>query len=153
MSDKEARLMPGMPVAPMETPEEIEQRKKQELLSKVRQMRQGVIQNHGQIKPRDPAGSVPRDKHYAWINVHPLRVTHYKALGYEICKDERITTDFEKADGTHVFGDLILMYCNKDYYEALKLDAAIRAVEGVEGEEIFKTFAEKSNVKTFVPSS
>lgn len=63
-------------------PHEIEQQKKIRLLQQVRETRSSMLSQLASIEGRDPA------KHYSWINSAEPRVTHFRAQGYEICRDE-----------------------------------------------------------------
>lgn len=139
------------PAPVVETPEEIEARKVREIRERVRQNTFRAMFNYGEVRGKG-GGPKPSDKHYAWVNSHPLRITKFQALGYTICKDDRIETDYySPTTGTHQCGDTTLMYCDKDYYEALKLDSAYRAIEGVEGESIFHAFAGRVGIPVSNP--
>ena len=150
MPEPKANIL--MPAPPQESAEEIEARKKRELIARVRSVRTSVVQKVGEVRGVD-GGPPPADKHYAWINSHPARITWFKAMGYEICKDPRITTDyFDASSGTHLFADCTLMYCDKDFYEALKLDNAYRAMEGTEGASAFTAFAGRVGIPVSTPN-
>ena len=136
----------NIPVASAETPEEVQRKKEEELRRRVRQARTNVREHLGQIRASDPGVGIPRDKHYCWINMHPSRVSHYLALDYEICKDPRITTAYIRDDGTHIYNDSILMCCDMDYYEALKLESQSKAIEYVDGEGMFSSFANRVGI-------
>lgn len=151
MPEPKASNITLTPPPVVESPEEIEARKRREISERVQQGRYRQLHSYGEVRGKG-GGPKPTDKHYAWINSHPIQITKFKALGYVICDDDRIETNyFSPATGTHICGDTTLMYCDQDYYEALKLDSAYRAIEGVEGENIFHAFAGRVGIPVSNP--
>lgn len=127
-------------------PHEIELQRKIELLQKVRGIRDRAIMYRGLVQNMDP------NKVYVWVNMHESRQTWFQSLGYVLCIDPTVTTQWKKEDGTHRRGDLILYECPRDLYEALKLDSQLRGIEALESsKEIFKSFAEQSNIPLYSP--
>jgi hypothetical protein len=53
---------------------------------------------------------------YRGVYNDPRRIAEVKAEGYEMCKDEEFAVDEKKADGTHVYKDVVLMSCDQDTY-------------------------------------
>jgi hypothetical protein len=134
--------------APVEkTVEELAKEKKMELLSKVRQMREDTINQKGKVWPSNP-DNPPSEKVFVWANSNEHRVVAYKSEGYTIVQDgtTRIRTNWVREDGTHRYGDLILMEIDKDLWEMIKLDEQIRAVENAEGQSMFEAFASESGI-------
>lgn len=131
---------PKVPTTTLE-PHEVEMHKKMELLAKVRSTRSSMLQHLASIEGKDPS------KHYGWIHNSEPRITHFRAQGYEVCKDPKVKTQWRREDGTHVRGDLILMECPKDLHEAWKVDGELRAIEDLENSRnSFTAFAERSGV-------
>lgn len=130
--------------APAKPAHQIEQEKKIELLRKVRQTRQNAHLNHQRVWAKE--GELPADKKYVWVNKNESRVVYYQGLGYAICRDERVMTNWRREDGTHQYADLILMDIDRGLWEAMKLDSELRGLEGVEGEDMFKAFAERAGI-------
>jgi hypothetical protein len=68
-------------------------------------------------------------------------------MGYEICKDPDIVTDWKKEDGTHIRGDAILMTISKELKEAWKYDSELRAVADLEtSRDSFKAFGDRNGI-------
>lgn len=117
-------------------PHEIEQRRMRELLSKVRIKREANAFGRGNISEASP--HFDRSKKYVWINTNQHRQIEYLGLNYEIVKTpnpkpgEEPLSSWQREDGTHVRGDLILMAVDKEFYEALKLEEQLRAFEAME---------------------
>ena len=122
-----------------ERPEEIEQRRKMELLKRVRINREALRQQRW-VKG-DPS------KNYIWVNIDPVRQTYYQTLEYVLCKDPAVQTAWKQPDGTHRCGDLILYEISKELSEAYQMDASLQALEAQEGsQESFLAFAAKSSI-------
>ena len=134
--------------APEKDPHELEMERKAALLSQVRQRREDTIRMKGRVYPADPNGAMPAGKHFVWVNRNEHRVVSFKSEGYTVVNDghARIRTDWEREDGTHIYGDLILMEIDKELYDTIKLDDQIRAMENVEGQAMFETFAKESGI-------
>lgn len=127
--------------APALEPHEIEMQKKMRLLQQVRTTRSSMLSQLAEIEGRKA------DMHYGWVNNSDARITHFRAQGYEICKDPDVRTRWRRDDGTHVRGDVILMVCPKDLHEAWKYDGELRAIEDLENSrDSFKAFAERSKI-------
>lgn len=134
---------------PQELPKEaheIEQERKRALLAKVRQQREDTLKMKGRVYAADPAIGVPANKKYVWVNRNEHRVVEFTSSGYTICKDPAIRTDWRRDDGTHQYGDLILMEIDFELWEAIKLDDQIRSLENVEGAAVFESFAQQSGI-------
>ena len=125
------------------SPAQSEAAKKQSLvekLAKVRVLREKMLMNRGEVKGKP-------DKMYCWVNVHESRRQWYEGLGWELCKDPSVHTEFKKEDGTHVRGDLILYQIDKETYELLNLDSELRGIEGIQGsKDEFLSFAESNRI-------
>lgn len=120
--------------------EQIEFKKKVDLLRKVRSTRERLY-TMGAVTNQDPS------KVYVWVANDDETQVRFVSLGYEVCKDPNISTSWKKEDGSHRRGDLILYQIDKDIYDALRTDSAIRAIEVLESpEDQFLQFAEKSGV-------
>lgn len=127
-------------------PHEIELKKKQELLAKVRIVRERLIANRGQIQGHN------KSKEYVWVNVADSRQVHFQALGYTKCTDLNIQSPWKREDNSHQRGDLVLYEIDKDLHEAIQLDAELRAVEASEGaREGFKALAQREGVPIYEP--
>ena len=127
-------------------PHELEMQRKKELLARVRERRARLLVNKGRVEGGDPK------KVYVWINQRDERRTYFEGLGYTLCKDPHVKTQWGREDGTHHRGDLILYEIDRDTHEALKLDSQIRAVEQMaSSRESFREFAAGSGIKTFSP--
>jgi hypothetical protein len=134
------------PPAPPPSPEQLEMKRKQALLAKVRTLREKLHTNIGDVEGKDPA------KHYVWVNINDNRQITFQSLGYEVCRDPNIKSPWKKSDGTYVRGDLILYQIDKDLHEALELDSQLRALESVDGaSEGFKAVAEREGVPVYEP--
>jgi hypothetical protein len=133
---------------------QLTEERKMELLRQVRQHRADTLFAKGRVRAADPAKApIPEDKVFVWVNKNEHRQVHYISSGYTVCKDVRVTTNWAQPDGTHVYGDMVLMECPKDLYMAMKLDNEYRALEGVEGEELFKAFAERAGIPVSTPKN
>jgi ribosomal protein S30 len=120
--------------------------RKRELLAKVIANREHRALMAGKVRPADPKVPLNPKTRYIWANRNPERIVQFKIQGYEVCKDPKVATDWQKEDGTHIYGDLILMEIDQDLWEANKLYSQMKAIEGVEGEEVFKAFAERAGI-------
>lgn len=141
---------PKLPVVQTVTeqlePHEKEMLRKQELLKKVRIVRERLAQNRGMVDGMNPS------KAYVWVNISDNRQIEYQSTGYELCRDPNIKSKWKQADNTHKRGDAILYEIDKDLHEALDMDAQLRAVEGVEGaREGFKAVAFQNGVPIYEP--
>ena len=131
----------SVPTAPAKEPHEIEIERKRALLAKIRSTRTSLLSSLAQVEGRNPS------KHYAWVNSHQSRITAYQGMGYEICRDPLISTQWKKEDGTHVRGDAILMETSKEMKEMWDYDTELRAIEDLENAQgSFKAFAEREGV-------
>lgn len=143
-------LKPSPPVIQTITeelePHEKEILRKQELLKKVRIIRERLAQNRGMVEGMNPS------KAYVWVNISDNRQIEYQSTGYELCRDPNIKSKWKQVDNTHKRGDAILYEIDKDLHEALDLDAQLRAVEAVQGaREGFKATAAQHGVPTYEP--
>lgn len=110
------------------------------LLSQARVVREKLSFSRGEVKG-DPS------KHYSWIHNSESRINFYEGLGYQIVKDPEVKTNWLKEDGTHRWGDSILMCVDKDFKQALDMDTEISSVESLEGSrESFLAFAKSRGV-------
>jgi hypothetical protein len=109
-------------------PHELEQKRKMELLARVRVMRENSVRDRGKVRKGDPTMS------YCWVNQDTRRQVEFKSYGYEICRDPNVETrpEYKQADGTHRRGDQILYQVPKDFKEALDYDDASRGFEMLE---------------------
>lgn len=97
-------------------------------LKHVRVLREKLLMNRGEVRGADP------NKAYCWVNVHKARRTFFEGLGWIVCKDEKVQTNWKrKEDGTHVRGDLILYEISKEDKEVIDLEAELSAVEAIQG--------------------
>lgn len=120
--------------------EQIEFKKKVDLLRQVRLTRE-KLRTAGMVQGMDP-GKVP-----IWVANDDTTQVQFQGLGYEICRDPNVQSPWKKEDGTHRRGDVILYQVDKDIYEALRTDSAIRAIEALESpEDQFLDFAENRGV-------
>lgn len=148
-------LKDGKPIAstsPMGTgevqrPHETELERKRALLARVRATKASLISQLSQIEGRSPT------KHYSWVNRHEARVMTYRTMGYEICRDPNVKTQWRQSDGTHVRGDLVLMEIDQDLYEAWQYESERSAIEAVEAaQDTFREFAGRSGVPVYETS-
>jgi hypothetical protein len=142
-----------VPQQPLNSKEvaEIEYARKRELLRKVRETRSNALQEKGRVRSADPAKQLNPAIHYAWVNRNEHRIVFFQALGYKIVNDAAVMTDWKREDGSHAYGDLILMEIDKETHEMMKLDSQLRALEGVEGESVFASFAQRAGIPVEVP--
>ena len=127
-------------------PHEIEQRKKAALLAKVRMMRETLAANQGMV------GNMKPGKVYVWVHHSDNRQIHFQSMGYELCKDPDIKSNWRRTDGTHVRGDVVLYQIDKDLHEAIDLDSQLRAIEAIEGaKEGFKVVADRLGFPVYEP--
>ncbi len=126
-----------------QTPAQIQEAKKKSLLEKlahVKLLREKLLMNRGEVKGRP-------DKMYCWVNVNESRRQWFEGLGWELCKDPSVKTEFKREDGTHVRGDLILYQMDKEIYEVINLDNELRGIEGIQGsKDQFLNFAESNRI-------
>lgn len=142
--------MPQLPTKPETNPplqpHEIELERKRALLAKVHTTRDSMLQNMVKLEGTNPA------KQYSWINNSEPRINFFAAQGYIICKDPAVKSRFQREDGTHVRGDLILMERDRELHEAWKYDGEMRAVADMEGSrDSFKAFAARNGVPVEQP--
>lgn len=122
-------------------PHETEQARKLALLSQVRSTRASMLAQLAQIEGMKP------DKAYIWANIHETRVNRFRSMGYEICKDPDVKSQWRKDDYTHVRGDVILMQVPKELHEAWHYDSELRAIEDLDNSQVgFKEFAARNGV-------
>lgn len=113
----------------------------EELLAKVRILREQSMLGKGQVKYGNPF------KTYVWVNKNENRLNYYISMGYVICHDPKVATSWKQADGTHVRGDVILMEIDKDLHDAIKFDGELRAVESVgESKGMFEAYAASKGI-------
>jgi len=113
----------------------------EELLAKARVVREKAVFSRSAVKGGDPS------KDYVWVHNSDHTIYHFQALGYSICKDPKVKTAWKKEDGRHLRGDVILMEVDKDFREALKMEAEARSVETLEGSrESFLAFAARKGI-------
>ncbi len=137
---------PTVVASVQEDPHEKELRRKAELLSKVRMIRETLASNQGMVDGMKP------NKVYVWVHISDNRQIHYQSMGYELCVDPEIKSKWRRADFTHKRGDVILYQIDRDLHEAIEMEAQLRAVEAVEGaKEGFKAFAERQGVPVYEP--
>lgn len=132
---------------------EVERDRKIALLRQVRETRANSLQQKGKVRSADSTKQLNPTKHYVWVNRNEHRVVFFRGLGYTICSDPAVATDWKLEDGTHAFGDLILMEIDRELHEMIKLDGQLRALEGVEGETVFAAFAERAGIPVQLPKS
>jgi len=125
--------------------------KAREKLSQIKLLRQRAVLDAGKVKGGDPA------THYSWVNDHPDRIKSYEAIDYRISKSETIRKaqpEWARQDGTIRRGDLILMECPKDHYDAIKYSELLDSAESKDqAEAVFLAFADRHNVPAFVPKT
>ena len=107
--------------------DDVQAAKEADLLRRVRNIRsKNMVEEHSKLAGKDPS------KTYEWINVHPSRVATYEAMEYVVCNKSNSTKlegRWKKADGTHVWGDTILMMVDTELKNALDAENAFRALE------------------------
>lgn len=84
-------------------------KKRRELVEK------GIHQQRAPFSPTE-VKKAKKGRIYRGAYNDPRRVAELKSQGYEICKEEEFTVDDKKADGTHVYKDLVLMSCAQDSF-------------------------------------
>lgn len=127
-------------------PHEIEAKKREELLARIQQHREDTKKSKARVFPKDPAVGLPPNKRYVWVNRNEARIVAFRSEGYVIATDDRVNSMWKREDGTHTYGDLILMEIDQELYDAIKIDDQMRAVEGVEGASMFEAFANQSGI-------
>lgn len=136
----------SVPAAPQLEPHELEMKRKQELLQRVKVLRERMTLNRGMINNMSP------DKIYVWVHNSDNRQIFYKGLGYELCVDPKVESAWKQADGTHRRGDLILYQIDKDLAEAIKLYEQAKALDNVDAAESgFNMAAQREGVPTYKP--
>lgn len=122
-------------------PQEDREARFKRLLSQVRETRMKARFQASQVKGRP-------DRTYIWVRNDPHTMIDYKALGYEVVRnDPGVKTQWPQEDGTHVRGDVILMQIDRELREVMDYESDLRATEGLSGSrEAFKEFAYKSNI-------
>lgn len=127
-------------------PHQIELDKKRQLLSKVRVVRQSMLDRAADLRGTNPA------KHYVWVNVREERQSYYQAWGYTIVKDPAVLSPFKQEDGTHKRADVILYEIDKDFAEAVAADNQIRGLEAVgAASENFISGINSQGVPAYIP--
>lgn len=110
-------------------------------LRKVRLLREKLVLTRGEVKGGDPA------KQYCWVNLHESRRTYYEGMGWVLCKDPKVQSQWKREDGTHQRGDLILYEISRDMKEVIDLDGELRAVEALQSsKDEFLGFAATNRV-------
>lgn len=130
----------------------LEVERKRKLWEKVIAGRQSILMDKGKITAV-PGKSLNPNTRYAWVNRNEHRVTMFQAQGYAICRNPDVHSDWKREDNTHIYGDLILMEIDRELWETSKLYSQMKAIEGVEGEEVFKAFAERAGIPVLMPKS
>lgn len=126
-------------------PHEREIVRKKRLLEKVKIIRDAVLLNRGEVRGKD-------DMAYMWVNIREERQIYFKSLGWQLCKDPDVWSNFRRDDGTHSRGDLILYEIDKETAEALQLYDVIRGIEMVDGHsENFMTTLAKAGAPVYHP--
>jgi hypothetical protein len=102
------------------------------------------------------------DKHYMWVINHTRAVAQYLSYGFTVCKDPDIVVwdqggmGSEKADGSKVVGDLILMEMPMErwrMFEELRLERLRDFLGGPKrAKEQFHHDGKSSGVETFEAS-
>ena len=134
------------PVPLDKKPHEIERERKLDLLKKVRMLREGGLFNKGAIHAGDPS------KEYCWVNIKDDRRVSYEAVGWVLCKDPNVKTNWRQEDGTHKRADLILYEIDKELFEAIQAYNNLRGIEAVEGsEEMFIAALDRDKVPAYKP--
>lgn len=122
------------------TPQQ-EQARKEELLKKVRVLRETMHVNRAKVTGGKP------DKTYIWVGRDDNMRTYFEGLGYAVCRDTSVKTQWKREDGTHARGDLVLYEVDKELYEALKAESELRGLEQLQSSKSgFQDFAAKSGV-------
>lgn len=107
--------------------DDIQAQKEADLLRRVRNIRsKNMVEEQARLTGKDPA------KVYEWINTDPRRVATFQAMEYVVCNktnSPKLEGHWKKADGTHVWGDSILMMVDADLKQAIDADNAFRALE------------------------
>jgi hypothetical protein len=74
-------------------------------------------------------------KQYIWVNRREERRTWYEGMGFAVVKatsPPRVHASVPPGpDGTYLRGDLILYECDKEFYDAMALDNALRGFESI----------------------
>jgi len=137
------------PPVPLEkAPHLLEKERKLALLQKVKSLREGMLFNKGAVREGDPA------KEYCWVNVRDDRRVSYEAMGWVLCKDPKVKTQWRQDDGTHKRADLILYEIDKELFEAMQAYNNLRGIEAVEGsEEMFVAALDRDRVPVYRPQA
>ena len=113
----------------------------EDLLKRVKILRERAATSQGEVR------NGKLDKVYVWVHKSDQRLVYFEGFGYQICRDPSVQTNWRKEDGTHVWGDAILLEIDKDFHEALKLESQARSVEALEGtRESFIAFAQTNGI-------
>lgn len=129
-------------------PHEVEMARKRELLARVRVTRESMLRTFAEVQGKKP------DRDYIWVNVNEHRRTTFEGMGYTVCKDPDIKSQWKREDGTHVRGDLILYHVPKELREAWHTEGQLRAIEDQEGAPaVFEDYAARAGVPTYRPPS
>lgn len=137
----------SQPPVPLEkAPHELERERKMALLQKVKTLREGMLFNKGAVHEGDP------QKEYCWVNIKDDRRVSYEAMGWVVCKDPKVRTNWRQDDGTHKRADLILYEIDKELFEAMQAYNNLRGIEAVEGsEEAFVATLDRNRVPVYKP--
>lgn len=134
------------PIQLEKAPHEIELDRKRALLARVKVLRESAIFNRGAILKGNPA------KEYCWVNVKDDRRIYFEGLGWNLCKDPDVVTNWKQEDGTHKRADLILYEIDKELHEAMEAYNVLRGLEATEGaEEAFLTTLQRDRVPMYKP--
>ncbi len=127
-------------------PDEIERKKNVDLLSRARTLRDGARKDAGRVFNEDPA------RVYIWVHNSDQRKSLREGMGYRITKSKKddknaAYTQYRRGGGENVYGDLILMDCDRDEHDALKMLPEIEALELVSAPRAdFLGFGQSQNV-------
>jgi hypothetical protein len=102
----------------------------EEKMAAVRARMHRLRLNWSQLDNRDPA------KGYQWERNTNDSIAAARSRGWELVKtgsNAEVETPFRREDGTHVYGDLILMQIPRDEQEILELLPDVEAVERIHG--------------------
>lgn len=129
----------------------IQKEREIEMLAKVRQTYQNYLSNAGEVRAA-PGKLLDPDVTFAWVNTHPSRIVFYKTFSYKIVNsnpgqpDEDVETNWKQEDGTHVWGDVILMKIPRELKEAQDLHFHYKALDELQSESEFEQYAAKHGV-------
>jgi hypothetical protein len=124
--------------------------RKKRLLEKVKALREGAMFQKGAILPNSDGTIGNPLKEYCWVNSKDDRRVTYEAMGWQVCKDPKVKTRWQKEDGTHVRADLVLYEIDKELFEAMMAYNQLRGIEAVEGNpEAFMAALDRDKVPAY----